>query len=316
MRFRPLCFVLLAACSADAPEGAGPDAGAAVDGGPRPTLLAEGQGDPRALAVDGDHVYWVNTSSGEIMRVPRQGGRPEAIAQGQHTPWVLALDESHVYWGTFSAGALGGVLRAPKAGGPVQYLTVASGIQGLVVDIERVYFTDEAHLGLVSARKDGSSPQQLHHYHDQLFVAGALVSDGSLLYFPDGDRILRLVKSPGNAPVVLGDAESVPAGLALDGANVYWANQGTGELRKSPRQGGAPSTLATDQPGAAFVAVDASRVYWTNPDSGRVLAVDKTGGPIEILASGQSSPQGLAVDDEAIYWASGFDGAIWRLEKE
>ena len=56
------------------------------------------------------------------------------------------------------------------------------------------------------------------------------------------------------------------AGIASDGVNVYWANEGG--LNKAPAMGGTPVVLAapTGVNGASFVVVVSGNVYWQDND--------------------------------------------------
>src|SRR5688572_28031779 len=80
---------------------------------PRPdTVLASGQAGPSALATDGTHLYWTNTTGGELMRMPLAGGTPERIVSGQSQPRKLALSATHVYWANLGSKS---VMKAPLA---------------------------------------------------------------------------------------------------------------------------------------------------------------------------------------------------------
>jgi hypothetical protein len=48
---------------------------------------------------------------------------------------------------------------------------------------------------------------------------------------------------------------TVPAGVAVDGGHVYWANSGTGTINEAPLTGGPVTTLVTGQPSPVGVAV-------------------------------------------------------------
>ena len=80
--------------------------------------IATGQDQPVQILVDGDFVYWTNTSDygpGAVMRVRKDGSSAPAVLAtgqgmmaGQHRgPWALAVDERAVYWTElFGAGAV------------------------------------------------------------------------------------------------------------------------------------------------------------------------------------------------------------------
>jgi hypothetical protein len=71
--------------------------------GGAPVTLATALGTPQDLAVDSEHVYWLQdfVNNDTIMRVPRAGGAAVALsssAPGNLEPFSIALDCDHVYW--------------------------------------------------------------------------------------------------------------------------------------------------------------------------------------------------------------------------
>ena len=63
-------------------------------------LLASGQNEPAALAIDSSFVYWVNLS-GTVMKVALGGGSLSTLADGQPGPGAIAVDATSVYWGNY-----------------------------------------------------------------------------------------------------------------------------------------------------------------------------------------------------------------------
>ena len=64
-------------------------------------ILAGDLGDPRRLAIDDTHVYWVDHGSnadGAVWRVERDGGDPELLALQQSLPSGIVLDDEAIYW--------------------------------------------------------------------------------------------------------------------------------------------------------------------------------------------------------------------------
>jgi hypothetical protein len=55
------------------------------------------------------------------------------------------------------------------------------------------------------------------------------------------------------------------------------------------------------------LAVDAANLYWAEDGVsalGRILSVPLSGGTITTLAINQNDPLGIVVDDRSVYWAN------------
>lgn len=72
----------------------------ARDGCPSPevVVLADGQGDPRLLALDATHVYYTIELSGALRRVPKDGGPVEVVYDSGEDAHGIAVDDRAVYW--------------------------------------------------------------------------------------------------------------------------------------------------------------------------------------------------------------------------
>jgi hypothetical protein len=107
------------------------------------------------------------------------------------------------------------------------------------------------------------------------------------------------------------------ARVALDGQNVYWANDTT--IRTCPVDGclgGPPATIVDGQDHPRGLAIDERRVYWTNGDN-TIRACPTTGcadAPLT-LATDHQDPQGIAVTPAHIYWVSRGLGTVARRAK-
>ncbi len=85
------------------------------------TVLARGQDRPSSVAVDGSHVYWIDSGghSGTVRDVPLGGGRVRTLARGQASPGALAVGP---YLASHPAGSTGPAAAVRPAGlvGPKQ----------------------------------------------------------------------------------------------------------------------------------------------------------------------------------------------------
>jgi hypothetical protein len=63
---------------------------------------------------------------------------------------------------------------------------------------------------------------------------------------------------------------SIPIGVAVDGANVYWADFGDSTIDAVPLGGGKVTTLATGQTSCVGIAIEGPNVYWVNSGAGNL----------------------------------------------
>src|SRR5206468_1326744 len=76
--------------------------GACADGGCQP-LAIRSNTSPRNLAVDKDHVYWLEPKTNRVMQADKDGKNTLELAYGgpnNDYPLALAIDDAGVYWGT------------------------------------------------------------------------------------------------------------------------------------------------------------------------------------------------------------------------
>jgi hypothetical protein len=116
-------------------------------------------------------------------------------------------------------------------------------------------------------------------------TAGALVSDGSNLYWTDFAHIVTVPVNGGGATTLLSSGN--PHCIAVDDSDIYWTDGAHGVL-KMPKMGGAPVTIAGPPASVPYaIAVDDTNVYWA---AGAIMAVSKTGGtPLTLLGSSGGS---------------------------
>ena len=236
-------------------------------GGGSVTTLATDQYPAVSVAVDGTHVYWVD-SGGSVKKVPLGGGSVTTLATGQNDPLSVEVDDTHVYWVNFYGGTVNAV---PVGGGSVT--TLASGQynpRSVAVDGTHVYWVNYGTLG------DESD---------------SVTTDGTVNEVPIS----------GGAVTTLASGQNNPSSLAVDGTNVYWVTgswgsyAGLGTVNAVPVGGGTVTTLATGQNDPTSVATDGTNVYWVDQWSGGVRQVPVGGGPVNTVARGQSHPEWVGV---------------------
>jgi len=73
-----------------------------------------------------------------------------------------------------------------------------------------------------------------------------------------------------------------PAGLAIDGTRVYWADHATRTIVSEPKCGGSLMVIASNEPGAIVDGVTVTDVYWHT--SGRLARASLGGGGVNTVA--------------------------------
>ncbi|HSY21020.1 MAG TPA: hypothetical protein VK841_02845, partial [Polyangiaceae bacterium] len=108
---------------------------------PSRLLLVTGQGTPDAIALDDDHVYWMDTSATSISSVPKAGGAVTTIlAQNATEPFFLGQGgDANLYFQT--GGSSGPVLRVLRDGTAAVQTFLATPPGSLIgVDATNLYF--------------------------------------------------------------------------------------------------------------------------------------------------------------------------------
>jgi hypothetical protein len=166
---------------------------------------------------------------------------------------------------------------------------------------------------------------------DRLAVAGPMVAGEGILLtqlYGAGGEVAYAHFDQSDAGVVLGDGAAPtpftlvpnanPIALALDDANVYWADFGAGEIAEAPKSGGPPVVLwssSTTQPRA--IAVDPTNVYvvasGSEQGTSEIMAVPIAGGAVSTFASSPALLTGpIVAGPSAVHWV---DGAVQSVPK-
>ncbi len=124
----------------------------------------------------------------------------------------------------------------------------------------------------------------------------------------------------GGCPKLMIGNQSAPHGMASDGTNLFYANQGTfnannGSIQRIPVGGGSATPIATGQAFPLDIAVDGANVYWTNSADGSVWKSDKTTpSPIKLAGpGGLNHARFLRVDATNVYFTDGVSGVVNRV---
>jgi hypothetical protein len=202
------------------------------------------------------------------------GGGPQVVLAGGN-PYTLAVDGSDLF---FTAGTAQGisVMRCSTGGcaSPTLLATGGSGLPGIAIDATNVYWTA--------------------NFSNTVFASPRSGGDGGASAFAAN--------------------QSVPKGIASDGAFVYWADDG-GDVMKCSASAcnGAPLSLASGLKNPNGIAIDGANVYWTTVYGG-VSRCAKAGcgqKPTVLFSTGRGGAD-IAVDATDVYWASPNESRIYR----
>jgi hypothetical protein len=142
---------------------------AKISGSPTPV--------PNALTIDDNNVYWTDTGTLKVMKVPLAGGKHHELASGV-TSSGIAVEGTTVYW---TDSALGTVSSIPRAGGsPSTLVTGVNDPTMLVAIASSLFWLDPADDAVLSAPLAGGTATTLAT--GQVGLAG-IATDGTSVYW-------------------------------------------------------------------------------------------------------------------------------------
>lgn len=271
---------------------------------------------------------------------------PVTLAMNQ-APYLIAVDDRGIYWTSLDLD--GGVTRANKDGGAPQLLSKHKPVEAIAVHDGYVYYSGITSLEKVPTGGGGTTSIVANvRTHDlvvdsQVYsttqdvggtgvtrrdlgflnpvstanqggVPAGIALDATQVYFALGNEIRSVDKTTLSPGASLASQMS-PEGVAADDHFVFWTNYGDGSVKRAAPSLAASVTIASTQNGPHRLALDAKYVYWTN-GGGTIMRVDKQGvGTPVFLYSGPPGPRGIAVDGEAVYWTNETSGAVMKVAK-
>jgi hypothetical protein len=251
--------------SGGAPSVAGEPAVGGGDGGAGgennagcgvPLLIAH-DANASALTLSGGYVYWTTRAlAGKIMRAPVAGGTPETISASELYPYEIAVGGGHVYWAALGAQP-GNLIQASVTGADRKLLASTA-------DFPSIY---------------------------------GLRADENNAYFVANMNVLSRIASTGGALQRLsgGPFNSMITDVALDGTQLYWANDGVGMFVTTEPESASlqtvdtagvttPVALETRLDFPQFeIATDANNLYWS--DESAIYRTAKVGGAFSIVTT-------------------------------
>lgn len=224
-------------------------------------------------------------------------------------PVRIVVDATHAYVTSHDQG--GAITRAPKDGGAAETLVTGQAEpRGIAVDDNHVYWVTR---GGAVRQLDKAGGNEVILFDET--VTTELLDVGvntTTVYWSDNenDRISRIPIDGGTESTLSTSQQNIRM-IFVDGVDVFWVNDGPGDVVVSENHG-VPTVLGTTGNGATDVVADATHVYWTSNFQGTVQRVLRSGGSMEELANNQTGVTTLAIDDTHVYWLAKDDGAIMR----
>jgi hypothetical protein len=210
---------------------------------------------PSALAIRGGDLFWsdnaVVVTEGAIHRLALDGSATNVMATGLMQPSSLAIAGDYLYFRSNGSGcAFGssrpaecldpGIQRLPLAGGAVEALSTNLSRGDFVITERGIYFLATSPPRIVLASLDGSERELTGNLVLQAGITndGSLRTDGSALYWADGEKVLRMPFDTEQVELLVADLDGA-SDVAIRGGWVYVAESGGGRILRVATDGSA-----------------------------------------------------------------------------
>lgn len=201
---------------------------------------SSGAADVRAIALDGDHVYWTEAATGagdgRVMQCARDADdcatSAAPLAANLTSPEAIAVHAGYVYWSELGpSSANGRVARVATSGGTVEpMLSTSDSFHGVLVSGDFVFATTWSSDRLLSCTLPcGMSFNDL--------TAGAAMA---------------------------GVDVAKPLAIGIDDGTVYWTNSGGSSLSDVAEDGTAIEDTVEMYPGPLGLVIDDTYLFWTD----------------------------------------------------
>jgi hypothetical protein len=245
--------------------------------GTSPVTLTTGETAPVAVRVYAGNVYWLSYSITSVLRTAPVGGGAVTDLTPAPAARDLVVGAATLWWTREPDDVQSIPLSGLPDGGTPALLSGNMLTNGITADATYVYFVDRSD-GLINKADQGLSKATPLGSGD---VPWDIAVDATNVYWTEMGsaanigKVMQASNVDGSNAVPLATLQGSPQGIAIDGSDVYWANQSAGTINKVPIGGGTVTVLAQCQQQPEDVAVDATSVYWTNSGGGSVVKVAK-----------------------------------------
>ena len=310
-----------------------------------PQVLATGQANPIAIAVNSTNVYFLNNATGgtdgQLVSCPVTGCPNPIVplSKALDNPTALTLDGTNVYWINSSAlnQTKGTGMKCPLAGcGATNQnrTTLFTGIatpRTIAVDATKIYFggwgtgSPNFFNGKVYSCAIGGCGAAPTTVVTPLIRASALGIDAPDLYVASAGQIPSIVRaalgSSGAGTVM--DMQKDYSSLVVGTAVLYWTDFGNGDVYMCPKLNCTSNAIVlfSNQAGPDQIKVDGQGIYWLNTVSGEVRACPGgvCNGKTTLLAKTGDTLVALALSGSYAYYATqdvnGTAGKIYRVAR-
>jgi len=326
----------------DAADSGATDVDAGVDAGPTVEIIATGQAQPGAIAVDDDYVYWLNFGrkahfdEGALLNCAvgtNCGSKPNALAAGRSPPGAMVLDSGTITFTTTNKGgsSTGAIERCPAKSPVCVPAKVRDGEDnpvGIAQSGENLLWSVLG--GSMRRCSTSVACSDAAAFYTKTVPIIPVATDGTQIFFaetlPAGGRVLSCFLVSCTTATTLATGQRSVFNMIESGGRLFWTEYVTDGRVLSIRTDGSETTpvvIADLQNKPAGVARDLSDLYWANRGNGTIMhgKVDKGSGTPDVHLSGLESPNSVTVHDGWIYvTAIGADdtvagGTVFRVRK-
>jgi hypothetical protein len=185
------------------------------------------------IRTDSTHIYFLGGSKEGIVvwRLEKSGGQPQRLVSGLQHPMGFVVDEKNVYWCDYGNNS---VQKVAKTGGEPIVLFDGNEYRAVPVSMtsdERLLFLLDQSGNIYQIDKDSGKAKKLFTNSQAGFDETVPISaDHDSLFWPLGNRVMRMSKNGGNATVV--SLRTSPARCVVaDDKYVYWSEWKKGLMK-------------------------------------------------------------------------------------
>jgi hypothetical protein len=208
------------------------------------------------------------------------------------------------------------IKKVPLSGGPAETVAAADFyVSNLVTDGAYVYWVEAPFSAVCKVPVGGGDVTSLASGEGP---PGPIRLQNGTVFWMDHFDTIRAVPAVGGAVRIVASGLPFLSDFVVDGTNIYFSENDTGDIKKIPVGGGAATTLANGLHGSYNnLAVDGANLYWINQN--HIGKVPTTGGTpsfvLYVLASDPFFPASIVLDGTSVYWTEPPIREIWKAQK-